>query len=72
MAYTLEIIKKTVDAGFKVYVGNTDTRVIKDNLGKYLIGYDIGGDHEHFVGLTHKDGATMNLDLSKCFGAIVR
>jgi hypothetical protein len=57
---TLEEIKAAVDAGRTVHWANEGYRVIKDRLGHYLIGFDIGGRRENYTGLTHRDGVTMN------------
>jgi hypothetical protein len=57
---TLQEIKAAVDAGRTVHWKNSGYRVIKDSLGRYLIGFDIGGRRENYSGLTHLDGVTMN------------
>ena len=57
---TLEQIKKAVDAGKAVHWSSNGYRVIRDNLGHYLIGFDIGGRRENYIGLTWTDGKTMN------------
>jgi hypothetical protein len=66
---TLEEIKAAVDAGLNVYWSNVGYRVIKDRLGRYLIGYDIDGPHENYIGLTHQDGITLNGKPEEFFGA---
>ena len=55
----LSEIKKAVDQGRAVCWGNPNYRVIKDSLGQYLIKCGVSG---HCIGLTHRDGTTMNGD----------
>ena len=57
---TLSEIKIAIDKGQKVFWGNTGYRVIKDSIGQYLIGFDIGGRREWYCGLTERDGVTLN------------
>ena len=52
-----DLIKRLVDAGITVYSGSKAYRVIKDNIGQYLIHCDING---YCIGLTWKDGKTLN------------
>lgn len=56
----LEQIKAALADGKIVHWKNQGYRVIKDNVGQYLIGWDIDGPRAHFIGLTHTDGVTMN------------
>lgn len=56
----LEQIKRAVDAGKVVHWGNAAYRVICDSSGEYLIGYRIGHKSENYIGLTHRDGVTLN------------
>ena len=61
----LEQIKKTLKDGKKVYWSNTNYEVIKDNiLNKYLI---ICLSNNHIIGLTHKDGKTLNGEQNEFF-----
>jgi len=57
---TLNEIKTAIDEGKKVFWSNTAYRVIKDSIGQYLIGYNIGGRNENYIGLTWRDGVTVN------------
>lgn len=58
---TLEEIKTAVDAGGCVCWKNGAYRVIRDNIGQYLIGYAFTGPRaRHYIGLTHADGVTLN------------
>ena len=54
---TLDEIKAAVDAGNGVHWKNYAYRVIKDSLGQYLI---LCVMNEDCVGLTHRDGVTLN------------
>lgn len=56
----LEEIKRAVDAGRVVHWANDGYRVIKDSLGRYLIGYGMGTMGVNYIGLTHHDGRTLN------------
>lgn len=53
-------IKSAVDQGKKVFWSTSAYRVIKDKIGQYLIGYNIGGHGENYIGLTWQDGTTLN------------
>lgn len=53
---SLEEIKTAVESGKGVYWSNNGYRVIKDNIGQWLIEHCDG----HCIGLTHRDGKTMN------------
>ena len=57
---TLTEIKAAIDQGKTVHWSNTGYRVIKDKIGQYLIGWNIGGRGENYIGLTWQDGVTMN------------
>lgn len=57
---TLAEIKAAVDAGSTVHWENSSYTVIKDSLGQYLIAYMRGTSRENFIGLTHRDGETLN------------
>jgi len=46
--------------GKRVFWKNTGYEVIRDSIGQYLIGFDIGGNKENWIGLTHTDGLTVN------------
>lgn len=49
-------IKKAVDDGHDVFHQNSAYRVIKDNIGQYLITHSNG----FAIGLTWRDGITLN------------
>jgi len=53
---TLDEIKQAINEGKPVYCGNTSYQVIKDSIGQYLIAYM----PDNYIGLTHKDGKTLN------------
>lgn len=53
----LEEIKAAVEAGKTVHWANKGYKVVKDNLGHWLIIYTHTG---YCIGLTHQDGVTMN------------
>ena len=55
----LQEIKDAVDAGKKVFWSNDGYEVIKGDY-EYLIVWNRGGRDEYYIGLTHKDGVTMN------------
>jgi hypothetical protein len=57
---TPEQIKAALDAGKTVHWANPGYRVIKDKTGQYLIGWNIGGRDENYIGLTWQDGITLN------------
>ena len=50
-------IKNALAEGRKVYHGNQNYEVIRDKIGQYLIVCSING---YTIGLTHKNGQTMN------------
>ena len=54
---TLEEIKKAVEGGHAVYWRNKGYRVIKDNIGQWLVKCT---DNDNCTGLTHRDGVTLN------------
>lgn len=54
---TLDEIKNAVDAGSGVHWKTYGYRVIKDNIGQYLIQCVM---NEDCIGLTHRDGVTLN------------
>ena len=54
---TLEEIKAAVEAGHIVHWANKAYRVIKDNIGQWLIHCTI---NDSYIGLTHADGVTLN------------
>ena len=60
ISMNLAEIKSVIDNGKKVYWSNTAYQVIKDKIGQYLIGYDIGGRSENYIGLTWQNGTTLN------------
>lgn len=57
---TLAEIKEAIEKGQTVHWASTAYTVIKDSIGQYLIGYDIGGRGENYIGLTWSDGVTLN------------
>ena len=54
---TLEQIKAAVESGQTVHWVNDGYRVVKDNLGQWLIVCD---QNQNAIGLTWQDGVTMN------------
>ena len=54
---TLDQIKAAVEAGKTVYVGTTAYEVIKDKIGQWLI---VCTFSDYCIGLTWRDGVTMN------------
>ena len=54
---TLQEIKHAVESGFVVHWATKAYRVVKDDVGQWLIVCDING---HCIGLTWIDGVTMN------------
>ena len=56
----LSEIKAAVDAGQTVHWSNEGYTVIKDSAGQYLIAWRRGKPGENFIGLTHRDGVTLN------------
>jgi len=53
---TLIEIKAAVEAGKKVFWSNRSYEVLKDSVGQWLIRCSNGS----CIGLTHRDGVTMN------------
>lgn len=56
---TLDQIKQAVEAGKIVHWSNERYTVIKDNIGQWLIVFDLGGRNEFAVDLVWKDGVTL-------------
>lgn len=54
---TLQEIKNAVDQGLKVFQHHDGYEVIRSDYGEYLIHYR---GSEWYIGLTWKDGVTMN------------
>lgn len=54
---TIEEIKKAVNDGKTVYVGNTAYVVTKDSLDQWYIKCKLNG---YLIGLAHSDGITLN------------
>jgi hypothetical protein len=54
---TLQEIKQAIKDGKKVYWSNSLYEVVKDNIGQYLICCRL---NDHCIGLTWRDGVTMN------------
>lgn len=54
---TVSEIKSAVDAGKQVFWSNLNYRVIKDQIGQYLIHSQC---NNHYIGLTWRDGETLN------------
>jgi hypothetical protein len=57
---TLAEIKSAIEEGKTVCWASDSYRVVKDKIGQYLIGYNIGGRGENYIGLTWRDGVTLN------------
>lgn len=56
---TLLEIKQAISEGKRAYWSNKGYRIIQDNKGQYLIIYL---SNEYYIGLTWKDGKTLNGD----------
>lgn len=54
---TLDEIKAAIDEGRPVYHQTPNYRVIRDNLGQYLIKCQ---SNDYCIGLTWQDGQTLN------------
>lgn len=54
---TVSEIKSAVNAGKQVFWSNANYRVIKDDVGEYLIHSQC---NNHYIGLTWRDGTTLN------------
>jgi hypothetical protein len=66
---TVEAIKKAVSAGFPVYWVTNNYRVILDSIGQFLIHSQF---NDHYIGLTHQDGVTLNGSEDQFFMAFRR
>lgn len=53
----LSEIKQAVEAGKTVHWSSRAYRVVKDSVGQWLIVCDL---NNHVIGLTWRDGVTMN------------
>jgi aryl-phospho-beta-D-glucosidase BglC (GH1 family) len=60
----LEQIKQSLSEGKKVFWSNENYEVIKDKINKYLIHCVV---NDHCIGLTHKDGKTLNGEENEFF-----
>jgi hypothetical protein len=56
----LDEIKSALADDRRVFWSNQGYEVIRDTLGQYLIIWRRGERGEHCIGLTHRDGVTMN------------
>ena len=63
---TLDEIKHAIDNGRRVHWSNTGYVVIKGNLGQYLIEWN-HTNPKHYIGLTWRDGVTLNGNESDFF-----
>jgi hypothetical protein len=54
---SLAEIKAAVEAGQTVHWKNTGYVVIKDRIGQFLVKFT---SNDSCIGLTHKDGVTLN------------
>ncbi|MCP3681801.1 MAG: hypothetical protein GY861_03840 [bacterium] len=61
---TLTQIKTAIEEGKKVHWGNSAYEVIKDGIDEYLI---MCSHNENCIGLTWKDGVTLNGKESEFF-----
>jgi hypothetical protein len=57
-------IKNAVSNGENVYWSKKNYKVIKDSIGQYLIWSQF---NDHYIGLTHRDGKTLNGKLDEFF-----
>lgn len=57
-------IKDAVSRGENVYWSKKNYKVIKDSIGQYLIWSQF---NDHYIGLTHRDGETLNGQLNEFF-----
>ena len=64
----LEEIKASVESGQTVHWASQAYRIIKDDVGQWLIQCDING---HCIGLTWRDGVTMNGEEKQFFISMV-
>ena len=60
----LQEIKTSVESGLVVHWASPLYRVIKDNVGQWLI---ICDSNDHCIGLTWRDGVTMNGEENQFF-----
>ncbi len=61
---SLQAVKDAVDAGKRVYMANVSYVVIKGSFGDYLIWREANA---YCIGLTWRDGVTMNCKLDELF-----
>ena len=59
---TLDQIKQHVRDGKRVHWMNPAYTVILDSVGQWLIAYRHGHSNANYIGLTWRDGVTMNGD----------
>lgn len=61
---TLSQIKSAIESGKRVFWKTRAYEVLKDPLRdgtfQWLIAYDHKGRNAHYIGLTYRDGVTMN------------
>lgn len=57
MFQNVDEIRAAVDAGHNVFWGNLAYSVLKGSLGEYVI---VNGQTGHRIGLTWRDGKTLN------------
>jgi len=57
-------IKKAIENRQNVYWANSLYEVIKDSIGQYLI---VCTSNDSCIGLTHKDGTTLNGEESEFY-----
>jgi hypothetical protein len=61
---TLEEIKAAVEAGKTVHWVNENYVVMKDSIGHWMVHCP---RNDHYIGLTHRDGVTMNGEPSEFY-----
>ena len=61
---TLDEIKSAVEAGHVVHWHNSAYKVVKDDLGQWMVKCT---DNGHCIGLTARDGVTMNGEPNEFF-----
>ncbi len=64
----LEEIKSELEKGNRVFWKSQAYEVIKDSIGQYLIAWNHGGRDANYIGLTWRDGVTMNGKEGDFFG----
>lgn len=64
---TLDEIKDAVKAGKRVHWKSRNYTVICDLLGQWMIAYNHGSTDANYIGLTWRDGTTMNGEESEFF-----